>query len=59
MSQTIAICDCGATETIERRRLPTYYTPEDQNWITSCLTCYEQARDYYEERWADYYTGLL
>jgi len=53
------ICGCGATETIERRRLPTCYQHEEDNWMTSCLTCYEETREQYQEWIKEYEEGLL
>jgi len=44
---------------IKKRKLNTAYVDEEQNWIVSCKTVYEEAIEYYKERWDDYYSGLL
>lgn len=56
---TSIVCGCGATNTVERRRLPTCYQHEEDNWMTSCLTCYEETRETYDEWIDEYYAGLL
>lgn len=43
----------------KRRRLNTMYENEESNYITCCEDCYKEAYDYYEELWADYYSGRL
>lgn len=54
-------CPCCGTvsDTVERRRMNTAYADEESNYLTSCLACFEMSEDYWRERWADYYGGLL
>lgn len=39
---------------IANRRLNTLYTNEPDNWLESCLDCYGERIDYYNERWDEY-----
>ena len=51
---------CGRWRTdIERRRQMTQYEHEPSNWNTHCADCQADADRYWEERWQDYYSGLL
>jgi len=40
---------------IIKRRLNTAYINDELNYMTSCLFAYEEAVDYYDELWKDYY----
>lgn len=51
--------NCGRAGEIVRRQLNTMYQREASNFMVSCAPCYQEAFDYYEERWADYYAGLM
>lgn len=42
---------------VERRQLNTQYANEESNFITSCLSCFEDCWNMYEDRWAEYYDG--
>lgn len=44
---------------VERRRLNTQYHDDESNYMTSCISCYQEMYDYYEELWADYYSSRL
>lgn len=44
---------------IERRRQLTAYTDDASNWSTQCEDCQKEADAYWEERWRDYYSGVL
>lgn len=37
----------------------TQYEHEPSNWNTHCADCQADADRYWEERWQDYYSGLL
>ena len=52
-------CQCGRAENIARRRLNTAYADDEQNWLVSCLNCFEQEVEMYEEMWADYWSMVL
>lgn len=56
----LGYCKCGRFFVYpKRRRLNTAYVDEELNYMTSCLDCYREIVEYYKERWADYYHGLL
>lgn len=43
---------CGETKTtVKRRRLNTLYANDEQNHLTSCLECFVDTWDYYEDLW--------
>ncbi|UDY80341.1 hypothetical protein AXY1_30 [Achromobacter phage AXY1] len=51
---------CGQWRTdIERRRQLTQYVDEESNWNTHCQDCQAESDAYWEERWREYYSGLL
>jgi len=53
-------CKCGRWSwSIRRRRLNTAYVDEERNYMYSCRECYEEAYEYYAERWADYYANCM
>lgn len=56
-----AKCQCcgQASKHIGRRRTNTKYKDDNSNWLISCRPCFEKAEEYWAERWADYYNGLL
>ena len=37
----------------------TMYEDELSNWHYGCRDCHEEINDYWEERWAEYYSGRL
>jgi hypothetical protein len=39
-------------------RLPTAYNDEESNWAFLCSWHEEEAREYWAERWADYYADV-
>lgn len=45
--------------TVKRRRLNTAYVDEESNYLTSCLSCYWETVDYYQDLWDDYYSSIL
>lgn len=51
---------CGQTSKhIGRRRQNTRYRNDNSNWFISCRPCSQENEEYWAERWADYYSGLL
>lgn len=52
------ICD-GDDGTVERRHQNTAYVDEESNWLTSCKECFDEAEEYWAERWAEYYGSRL
>lgn len=56
---TRCLC-CGVyTHDVERRRMNTAYVNEASNYLTSCLSCYEESERHWAELWAEYYAGRL
>lgn len=47
--------DCGA----ERQRRNTAYINDEYNFVTLCPDCMEIEREYWEERWEEYYHGCM
>ena len=51
---------CGhKSKHIRRRRRSTQYVDDNSNWFLSCRPCFEMDAEYWRERWAEYYAGLL
>lgn len=44
---------------IKRQRQMTAYNHEPSNWCTHCTDCQKEADAYWQERWDDYYSGVL
>lgn len=44
---------------IGRRRMNTAYQNDNSNFIICCRQCFDEAEEYWAERWADYYSGIL
>jgi hypothetical protein len=40
----------------KRRRMSTAYQDEKSNYIEECDDCFEITEEYWEERWAEYYS---
>ena len=51
-------CYCGKWERPKKRRLNTNFVNDESNWMVSCEDCFQLEREYYAERWADYYTDI-
>ena len=51
-------CD-EITPDVKRRRQNTAYEKEEMNWVVLCDECHEENEAYWQERWDDYYGGLL
>ena len=54
-------CPCceRPSDTIARRHMSTAYAKEESNYLTSCQECFDEAEEYWRERWAEYYTGYM
>ena len=57
---------CGSTVNVTRRAQRTMYpyngetgSPDDPNYVTLCPPCHEENDAYWDERWEEYYGGLL
>lgn len=46
-------------KTIGRRRMNTAYRNDNSNFIICCRQCFDEVEEYWAERWADYYSGIL
>jgi len=46
-------------DSVELRRRNTAYVDDELNWLIACEECHQADFDYYAERWADYYQGLM
>lgn len=62
------ICQrCETTFNVSRRRQNTMYNYDegevgdknDPNFVTLCEDCHKENDEYWEERWQEYYSGLL
>ena len=49
----------GCAEVAARRHQITAYDDEESNWNELCLWHQAEADAYWQERWSDYYAGLL
>lgn len=54
-----AVCERCKENGATRRRQNTQYCDDKLNFATLCPPCQEQEDEYWEERWAEYYSGLL
>jgi len=54
-------CDhCGCCDdTVYKRRQHTAYHHDEQNFAVLCSECQTEANEYWEERWAEYYEGIM
>ncbi|MBO1087209.1 hypothetical protein [Enterococcus mundtii] len=51
---------CGEySQTIKVRNQNTSYTDELSNYTHECLNCHLEHESYWEERWKEYYSGLI
>lgn len=56
------LCECGSglRKTHEDRRLNTAYVDDHMNWSEPCCDeCFAEQYNYWQERWEDYWDGLL
>lgn len=58
-SVSVGTCPCCERINVEvsRHRLNTAYANDAENWLVSCVECFEDTREYYAELWAEYYNG--
>jgi hypothetical protein len=49
---------CERTDAV-RQRQNTAYVDDEYNWVTLCPECMKENREYWDERWADYYSGCM
>lgn len=54
-----AICFCGSSDNVRKRRLNTRYESEESNWLVSCYACFAATVGHYNELWDVYYSGCL
>lgn len=61
MTDTKMECPCCEKEAadVERRRLCTRYEEDESNYITTCLKCFEEQDEQYQEMMAEYLAGLF
>lgn len=45
--------------TVKNRRLNTRYVNDESNYNKSCLSCYIDTYDFYQDMWDSYYSGLF
>lgn len=51
---------CGVdNDTVVKYRQNTCYEDEESNFVTLCSICTKINDEYWEERWAEYYSMLL
>lgn len=56
------VCECGSgrKKSKERRRLNTMFVDQESNFTPPCCDeCFSDVWNYYEERWAEYYSGVM
>jgi hypothetical protein len=46
-------CRCGATESVQWRRLCTQYSQECRNWLWGCEPCFKEEEQHYQDLWLD------
>ena len=49
-------CD---SQDAERYKQNTNYVDEDRNWVTLCPNCRAENDEFWEEQWAEYYSGCM
>lgn len=56
-----AICPmCGEEcDSVKRRRQNTRYANDEQNYVTTCKTCFEEIQEHWADMWSDYYSNIL
>ena len=52
------ICQEREGGRIAKRRLNAAYADDDQNWLISCLSCFEERQYQLREMWEDYYSAV-
>ena len=44
---------------IAKRRLNTSYVDDKNNWLISCVGCFEEIYEQYAEMWSEYYSMIM
>ena len=44
---------------VMRRPQNTAYVDEESNWAVLCAECQEEADEYWNDMWAEYYSGCM
>lgn len=56
--QTILCVFCETLkETVQDRQLNTAYVDKQSNYMCSCLECWQETINYYNELWQEYYAA--
>ena len=51
---------CGESKPdVERRHRNTMYNDDESNYLTSCMDCFQEDWDYYQELWDDIYADQM
>jgi protein-arginine kinase activator protein McsA len=50
-------CDC--LWPFQHRRQRTQYVNDESNWVYLCESCTKVNNEYWNDRWADYYSDVL
>jgi len=50
---------CNETEDLVFYHQRTRYVEEDRNWVTLCPVHRKENDEYWDDMWAEYYSGLL
>jgi hypothetical protein len=45
--------------TVQRRHMSTCYHDEASNYVTCCWECFLEIEEYWQERWADHWAGVM
>jgi RNA polymerase-binding transcription factor DksA len=55
----MVFCDHCGDPGASRRRQRTQYADDASNWAVLCDPCQDANNEYWDDRWAEYYQGLL
>jgi hypothetical protein len=57
----VIVCPfCGCQDgTIKIRRRNSEYQNDEENWLTSCTSCFDDDTNQLTELWNDYYSGCM
>jgi len=56
---TMVRCQICGKNGAQRRRQNSAYVDDNKNFATLCDDCQEDANEYWQERWNDYYSMIL
>jgi hypothetical protein len=51
-------CEHCKKEGAKKRRQNTAYLKDELNWAVLCDKCQEEANEYWQERWNEYYNSV-